>query len=348
MIRNAIAKLVEMNDLEPDEVTATLDQIMGGRATPAQISAFLIAMRMKGEQPHEIAAAARAMRAHAVRLLVDLPVLVDTCGTGGDGLSTFNISTVSAFVVAGAGVAVAKHGNRRVSSHGGSADLLEALGVKLDIPPIQVASAVKEAGIGFLYAPSFHPAMRHAASVRSDIGVRTLFNMLGPLTNPAGARYQLLGVYGREVLEPMARALNELGSLCALVVHGSDGMDEITLTGETWAAFLQDNCVEEWVIRPADLGYDVCDPQDLATQCAEDNASVARAVLSGEERGPKRSIVCANAGAALFVAGKARSLPEGARLAEQAIDSGAAMRSLERLVAVTNAREPSQAADDTR
>jgi anthranilate phosphoribosyltransferase len=303
---------------------------------------------MKGEQPHEIAAAARAMRAHAVRLHVDLPVLVDTCGTGGDGLSTFNISTVSAFVVAGAGVPVAKHGNRRVSSHAGSADLLEALGVKLDISLAQVARAVREASIGFLFAPSFHPAMRHAASVRSDIGVRTLFNMLGPLTNPAGARYQLLGVYSRDVLEPMARALNELGSLCALVVHGSDGMDEITLTGQTWAAFLQDNCVEEWEIRPADLGYEVCSPQDLATTSAEQNARVARAILAGEERGPKRDIVCANAGAALFVAGKAGSLGTGARLAEQAIDSGSAMRSLEQLVSITNSPEPALSEADTR
>ncbi|MBI4870404.1 MAG: anthranilate phosphoribosyltransferase [Candidatus Riflebacteria bacterium] len=337
MLRRAIAKLIEGTDLESDEVTFALEAIMEGQATPAQIAGFLVAMRMKGELPHEVAAAAMAMRARAVKLDVDLPVLVDTCGTGGDGLSTFNISTVAAFVVAGAGVAVAKHGNRKVSSHAGSADLLETLGVRLDIEPRCVAAAVKEAGIGFLFAPSFHPALKHAAAVRRDLGIRTLFNMLGPLTNPAGARYQLLGVYDRGVLEVMARALGTLGSHCALVVHGSDGMDELTLTGETYAAFLQDNCVEEWTIRPADLGFEVCRPEDLATTSMEENAKIAREVLAGTERGPRRQIVCANAGAALFVAGKVRSLADGARAAERSIDSGAAQERLQRLVELTRA-----------
>lgn len=337
MIREAIAKLVDHVDLEADEVEGALSEIMEGRTSPSQVAAFLVALRMKGERPGEVAAAARAMRAHAIRLDVELPILVDTCGTGGDNLSTFNISTVSAFVVAGAGVAVAKHGNRKVSSQAGSADLLEALGVKLDLTPPAVAQCVRQVGIGFLFAPTFHPAMRHAATVRKEIGVRTLFNMLGPLTNPAGARYQLLGVYDRAVLHVMARALDQLGSQRALVVHGADGMDEITLTAPTDAAYLADNCVEEMTITPEMLGFERCRAEDLESRGMEDSIRIAREILTGKERGPRRDIVCANAGAALFVAGKAENLEAGARQAERVLDSGAALGRLENLVALTHA-----------
>ncbi len=332
MIREAIATLVSGDDLAPEEMTGALTEIMEGQSNPSQVAAFLVALRMKGEVPEEVAAAAEVMRSHAVTIPVALPELMDTCGTGGDGLSTFNISTVSAFVLAAAGVPVAKHGNRRVSSTSGSADILEELGVELSLTPEQVGNSILETGMGFMFAPNFHPAMRHAAGVRKDIGIRTMFNMLGPLTNPAGARYQLLGVYDRGVLQTVARALGRLGSERALVVHGEDGMDEITLTGKTYAAFLADSCVEEMVIDPGDFGYSPCRPEELAGGSVAENAKIARDILSGDDKGPRRQIICANAGAALFVSGKAASLAEGAQLAEKGIDSGEAMKRLEALV----------------
>jgi len=308
---------------------------MDGLATPAQIGAFLIALRMKGETVDEVVGAARAMRARAQKLRVPAGVVVDTCGTGGDGRGTINVSTLAAIVVAAAGVRVAKHGNRAQSSRAGSADLLEALGVQVAAPVEAVERCLEEVGIGFMFAPAFHGATKHAMPVRREIGVRTLFNLLGPLTNPAGARHQVIGLYDVKWLEPIARALGQLGSERVMVVHGG-GLDEIAPAGETDVAELHQGEVRLYRLSPRDFGLDEEDPAGLDGGDAAENARIARALLSGERRGAARSAVVMAAAAAIHIATD-QSLYEGARLAEKLLDDGSAAALLERWAARSRA-----------
>jgi len=332
-IKEAIAKVIERQDLSEVEAEAAMTQIMQGQATPAQIGAFLTALRMKGETVSEIAGCARAMRRSAVAVHPRrAKTLVDTCGTGGDGAGTFNISTTAAFVVAGAGQPVAKHGNRSISSRCGSADVLEALGVNLDLTPEQVAACVDEVGLGFLFAPKLHPAMKHAIGPRRELGVRTIFNLLGPLTNPAGASAQVLGVYDPTLTEPLARVLGALGSRAAFVVHGADGLDELTTTGPNRVSALRNGRVETHTLDPASLGFPRARPEDLCGGDPQENAAITREILSGGLNGPRRDVVVLNAAAALVAGGRARTLPEGVRLAEHSLDSGAARRVLTHLI----------------
>lgn len=312
-------------------------QVLGGKSTPALTAALLVALRMKGETAEEVTGFARAMRASATPVVpASIPSsrLVDTCGTGGDGGGTFNVSTAAALVAAGAGLAVAKHGNRSVSSRCGSADVLEALGVHVGLAAKQVGTCIDRIGIGFLFAPAMHPAMRHAGPVRAELGMRTVFNMLGPLTNPAGATVQVVGVYGPAIVTLAAEALARLGTDRALVVHGSDGMDEITLTGPTSFAEVRGTQVHSGTLEPRDFGLEVCRAEALAGGDALDNASVIRSILGGE-RGPARDLVVANAGAVIRMAGRAPGWREAAGLAAEAIDSGAAKAKLAELAALT-------------
>ncbi|MDP6490413.1 MAG: anthranilate phosphoribosyltransferase [Kiritimatiellia bacterium] len=334
-MKQYLAKVIEKQDLTQGEMTEAFDIIMSGDATPSQIAGFIVALRMKGETVDEIAGGAASMRQHAV--LVDpggLPV-VDTCGTGGDSCDTFNISTTSALVVAGAGVPVAKHGNRAISSKCGSADVLAALGVNLDVPPEVEEEAIREAGIGFLFAPGLHPAMKYAMPPRKEMGVRTIFNMLGPLTNPAGAKCQIIGVFSPELTEPFAHVLRLLGSKRAFIVHGHDGMDEMTTTTSTRVSELVDGQVKTYDFDPLELLEDYADPADLAGGDAETNAAITRSILEGKAGAP-RDIVCLNAGAAIVAGGKAANLKEGFVKAQESIDSGGALKALEMLVEVTN------------
>jgi anthranilate phosphoribosyltransferase len=331
-LRDALARVVEGAALSEGEARAACEAIMDGRVPPERLAAFLVALRMRGETVVEITAFARVMRERATPVRADHAILVDTCGTGGDGAGTFNISTLAALVVAGAGVAVAKHGNRSVSSRCGSADLLAALGVGIDAGVERMERALREAGIAFLFAPALHGAMRHAAPVRRALGVRTVFNLLGPLTNPAGARHQVLGVYDPRRVETLALVLRELGSARAMVVHG-DGMDEIATSGETAVAELRDGEVRTYTVRPEDAGLPRSRRRDLLGGDAADNARIATRVLAGEP-GPPRDAVLLNAAAALVVAGRAADLRAGVALAARAIDEGAALAALERLKAI--------------
>ncbi|MEW5912128.1 MAG: anthranilate phosphoribosyltransferase [Thermodesulfobacteriota bacterium] len=335
MIQEAIAKAVQGEDLTQEEMIRAMTQIMEGEATPAQIAALLVALRLKGESVEEITGAAQVMRAKSRPVPCRLPAgepLVDTCGTGGDGAGTFNVSTTAALVVAGAGLRVAKHGNRSVSSRCGSADLLEALGVSLDLSPEEVGGCIEEVGIGFLFAPALHQAMRHAIGPRREIGLRTIFNLLGPLTNPAGADVQVVGVYDPALVEPLARVLGRLGCASAFVVHGHGGLDEISLSGPTLMARLQDGRVERQVVSPEDLGLPRASAEAVRGGDSQRNAALTLAVLRGES-GPRRDLTLANAGAALVAAGRAGELREGIELAARAIDSGAALAKLEALAA---------------
>ncbi|MBI4715618.1 MAG: anthranilate phosphoribosyltransferase [Nitrospirae bacterium] len=334
MIREAIAKAVERMALTEEESEAVMDEIMTGQATPTQIGAYLAALRMKGETIEEITGAARVMRKMATRIHPRDPGVVDTCGTGGDRAGTFNISTTAACVVAGAGLTVAKHGNRSVSSRSGSADVLKALGVNIEIPTERVERCVNEVGIGFLFAPLYHGAMRYAAGPRQEIGIRTMFNILGPLTNPAGAACQVLGVFREDLTETMARVLIRLGSKHCLVVHGTDGLDEITITGESRITEGTEAGIRTYTLRPGDLEIPTGTLQDLAGGDPEENARITRKILQGE-KGPRRDIVLLNAAAGIVAGGKAANLTEGVRLAEHAIDSGNAMAKLEALKAAT-------------
>lgn len=335
MISDAIKDVVAGHDLSPAEVESAMDAILNGQASPAQIAAFMVALRMKGESSAEIAAAAQALRKHceSIRPNVDGP-LIDTCGTGGDGLRTFNISTAAAIVVAACGVAVAKHGNRAVSSKAGSADVLEALGVRIDLTPDQVRRCVEEAGIGFLFAPSHHAAMRHAAPVRRELGIRTLFNLLGPLANPAGATHQLLGVYDGSRVRQLAEALGALGLTAAWVVHGEGGLDEVSPSGPTTVAQLQDGDVTTFEVTPSEFGLSAVPLEALAGGDAEENAGIIRRVLGGEQS-PARVAVVLNAAAALKVTGAASDLGDAAQRASAAIDDGVALQTLERWAALT-------------
>lgn len=342
MIEAAIAKLVDRQDLTFDEARESVAEVFGGGVSPARVAGFLVALRMKGETVDEIAGAAAAMRAAATRVHAgDVPVLADTCGTGGDRQGSFNISTTAAFVVAGAGVPVAKHGNRSISSKCGSADVLETLGVKIDPGPAVVEKCLRDIGLAFFFAPAFHPAMKHAMPVRRELGVRTVFNVLGPLTNPAGANAQVIGVYSAAMAETLARVLVRLGTRYSLLVHGA-GHDEIVLSGSTHCVEILDGRVRRKKWTPADFGFKRHAPGLLAGGDKEDNANILRRILSGEA-GPARDAVVANAAAALWVAARAagrkdlKSLKDARRAAESAIDSGAAKDKLERLVALSNA-----------
>jgi anthranilate synthase/phosphoribosyltransferase len=332
-IKEAIAKVMERQDLTEVEAEAAMTQIMEGQATPAQIGAFLTALRMKGESVAEIAGCARAMRRSAVPVHPSrAELVVDTCGTGGDGSGTFNISTTAAFVVAGAGQPVAKHGNRSVSSRCGSADVLEALGVNLELTPDQVAACVDEVGIGFLFALKLHPAMKHAIGPRRELGVRTIFNLLGPLTNPAGAPAQVMGVYDPAWTEPLAQVLGVLGSQAAFVVHGADGLDELSTTGPNRVSALRDGRVETVTLDPAELGFARAQASDLSGGSAEENAAITRGILSGTLNGARRDVVVLNAAAALVAGGQSKTLREGIRQAKHSLDSGAALQTLDRLI----------------
>ena len=334
MIKEALSKVVSGNDLTAAEARDVMAEIMQGQATQAQIGAFLTALRMKGETADEITGCAQAMRESAVRVTPRQEVLVDTCGTGGDSSGTFNISTTVAFVAAGAGLAVAKHGNRSVSSQCGSADLLQALGVNLELSAEQVARCIDEVGIGFLFAPLLHPAMKHALGPRKEIGLRTIFNILGPLSNPAGAKRQLLGVYDGSLTEVMAEVLRALGSEHAFVVHGADGLDELSVTGSNRISQLRDGRVETYDLDPGQLGLARAKIGDLAGGTADDNAATTKAMLDGE-RGPKRDVVLLNAAAVLIAGDKAADFGDALTLAAESIDSGNARRKLDQLVELT-------------
>ncbi len=335
-IQQALKKAIAREDLSREEMTAVMRQIMTGEATPAQIGGFLIALRMKGESIDEITAAAQVMRELATPVKTRAQHLVDTCGTGGDASGSFNVSTAAALVAAGAGAHVAKHGNRSVSSSSGSADVLEAAGVNLDVPPETVGRCIDEVGVGFLFAQKHHSAMRHAIGPRREMGVRTLFNVLGPLTNPAGAPNQVMGVFDGDLVEPIARVLGQLGSRHVLVVHADDGMDEISISAPTRVAELKDGDVRSYRIEPEEFGLQRAGAEAIRVGSAEESLRMIRSVLSGEA-GPARDIVCLNAGAAIHVAGLAEHLQEGIDKAAESIDSGRAQQVLDRLVSCTQA-----------
>ena len=336
MFAALLEKLHRREDLTIDEASAAMDEIMDGRAQPAQIAGLLVALRMKGERPAEIVGLARTMRSRATKLSKTFAPVFDTCGTGGDRAHTFNVSTVSALVVAACGVRVAKHGNRSVSSRCGSADLFEALGVNITADPAIVERCLDEAGIAFFFAPTFHPSMRHAAPTRRELGIRTAFNLLGPLTNPAGASRQLVGVPRPELTELVARSLALLGAERAWVVHGADGLDEISTTGYTKVSECRGGSVNTFYVHPSDFQLAKAAPEALRGGEASENADIAKRILAGE-RGPARDIVLLNAGVSLLIAEQVATVPEGVQRSAEAIDSGAASTVLERLVALSNA-----------
>jgi len=333
MIREAIACLVERVDLTEGQAEAAMNEIMRGEATPAQIASFTTALRMKGEKVPEITGCARAMRASALRVTCQRQPLVDTCGTGGDSSGTFNISTIVAMVLAGAGVAVAKHGNRSVSSRCGSADLLETLGVKIDLGPNEVGQCIDEIGIGFLFAQRLHPAMKHAAAARKETGIRTIFNILGPLANPAGATTQLLGTYSAALTITLAEVLKSLGTKRAMVVHGHSGLDELSTTGPNQVASLSES-IKVYELDPAELGLPVAPKEALLGGTSLENAAITLEILHGKP-GPKRDAVMLNAAAGMIVSGKADSMETGLTIAAEAIDSGKALGKLEALISLS-------------
>ena len=335
MIKEAIAKAVSQEDLNESEMMQAMDEVMGGKATPAQIAAFITALRMKGETVEEVTGAARIMRKKATRIDARSSIIVDTCGTGGDGMNTFNISTTTAFVVAAAGITVAKHGNRAVSSGCGSADCLEALGVNIGVGPEIVEECIQQIGIGFLFAPRLHGAMKYAIEPRREIGVRTIFNMLGPLTNPAGATAQLLGVYDPQLTEMFAGVLKNLGTKRAFVVHGSDGLDEATVTGETRVSELKDGLITTYNIDPVEIFGETYQGKDLIGGDASANAAITKNVLIGKD-GACRKIVLLNAALALMAGEKAKDIREGVAMAEECIDNGAAIKKLQALIELSN------------
>jgi len=335
-MQTAIRAVTERRDLDSSEMEAVMRLIMTGQATPAQIGGFLVGLRMKGESVDEIAAAARVMRELATRVEVSGPHLVDTCGTGGDGASTFNISTASALVAAAAGARVAKHGNRSVSSSSGSADVLEAAGVRLDLSPQQVAACIGQVGVGFLFAPQHHSAMKHAIGPRKEMGIRTVFNLLGPLTNPASAPNQVLGVFSDDWVEPLAQVLRQLGSEHVLVVHAEDGLDEISIGAPTHVAELKDGEISVYTVAPEDFGLQRADVASLAVEDAQQSLAMIGNVLDNQA-GPARDIVMLNAGAAIYAAGLAASLADGVARAGEVLQGGQAKEVLGALIRVTNA-----------
>ncbi|MFV2004828.1 MAG: anthranilate phosphoribosyltransferase [Gammaproteobacteria bacterium] len=335
-MQSAIKAVTEKQDLTADEMSATMRLIMTGEATPAQVGGFLIGLRMKGETIDEIAAAAGVMRELASKVEVDKNHLVDTCGTGGDASGSFNISTASAIVVAAAGGKVAKHGNRSISSKSGSADVLETAGVNLELNPEQVAACVNEIGVGFMFAPLHHSAMKHAIGPRREMAVRTIFNVLGPLTNPAGAPNQVLGVFSKELVEPLALVLQRLGSEHVLVVHAEDGMDEISIASPTFVAELKAGAVNTYTIQPEDFGMQRADLEQIRASDSAHSLQIIKSVFDNEA-GPARDIVCLNAGAAIYVAGLTDTLADGVNKAQDVIASGDVADKLEQLIAKTNA-----------
>ena len=334
-MQQAIAAVTEKRDLTADEMSTIMRQIMTGEATPAQVGGFLIGLRMKGETIDEISAAAGGMRELASRVEIDKDYLVDTCGTGGDSSGSFNISTASAIVVAAAGGRVAKHGNRSISSKSGSADVLEAAGVNLEITPQRVAQCVNEIGIGFMFAPLHHSAMKHAIGPRREMAVRTIFNILGPLTNPAGAPNQVLGVFSKDLVEPLAQVLKRLGSNHVLVVNADDGMDEISIATTSFVAELKNGEVKTYVVQPEDFGMQRASLELIRADDAEHSLQIIKDVFNNVE-GPAKDIVCLNAGAAIYAAGLTDSLADGVAKAQQVIASGSVAEKLDQLVAMTN------------
>lgn len=337
MIKEAIAKLVERIDLEEDEMSEVIETMMEGEATPSQISAFLVALRMKGESVPEITGAAKVLLDKATRISSGHEVVVDLCGTGGDSQGTFNVSTVAALVVAGAGVPVAKHGNRSVSSYVGSADVLEALGVDITPSPEIAERCLRDVGIVFLFAPLYHPAMKNVSIPRKEIGIRTIFNIIGPIVNPAGVKHQVIGVYSEVLLDPMIKVLRNLGHKGAMIVHGSDSMDEITVTGKTVIAELKDGMVKKYQFDPSEIGIKKRSIAELrGGKTAEENAALLVSILKGEEREAKRDIVLLNAAAAIYVSGTSPDFEDALARAAESIDSGKAYAKLEELIKATH------------
>jgi len=337
-IQAAIKSVMARQDLSVEDMTAVMLQIMTGECTASQIGGFLVGLRMKGETVDELSAAAGVMRKLSTRVEVNCDHLVDTAGTGGDSSGSFNISTASAIVAAAAGAHVAKHGNRSMTSNSGSADVLEAAGVKLDIDPAQIGECIEQVGVGFMFAPAHHGAMKHAIGPRREMAVRTVFNVLGPLTNPAGAPNQIIGVFDGELVEPIARVLQQLGSRHVMVVHADDGMDEISISAPTRVAELKDGEVSSYSVTPADFDMQATAVDALKVNSAEESLAMIRTVLA-DQAGPARDIVCLNSGAAIYVSGRAATLAEGVDAARAAISSGKAAAVLENLVARTNAND---------
>ena len=335
MIKEAIIKLSKKQDLAYAEAEAVMDEIMSGQATPVQMSAYLTALALKGETIDEITASAAGMRAHCIKLLHNLDVL-EIVGTGGDGSNSFNISTTSSLVIAAGGVPVAKHGNRAASSKSGAADVLEALGVKITLTPERSAEILKKINICFLFAQNYHIAMKYVAPIRKELGIRTVFNILGPLSNPAGANMELMGVYDQSLVEPLAQVMANLGVNRGMVVYGQDSLDEISMCAPTSVCEIRDGKFTSYEITPEQFGYERCEKGALTGGTPAENAEITKAILKGEEKGPKRQAVCLNAGAALYIAGKAASIKEGVKLAESLIDSGAALKKLEEFIEETN------------
>ena len=335
MIKKAIIKLSKKQDLTYDEAEAVMNEIMDGAATPVQMASYLTALSMKGETIDEITASAAGMRAHCIKLLHDMDVL-EIVGTGGDGANSFNISTTSSLVIAAGGVPVAKHGNRAASSKSGAADVLEALGVKITILPEKSAEILKKINICFLFAQNYHIAMKYVAPIRKELGIRTVFNILGPLSNPAGANMELMGVFDQSLVEPLAQVMMKLGVNRGMVVFGQDKLDEISMSAPTFVCEIRDGWFQSYEITPEQFGYTRCSKEELAGGTPEENAEITKAIVNGTEKGPKRQAVCMNAGAALYIAGKAESLEAGVKMAENLIDSGAAAVKLREFVEETN------------
>ena len=334
MIKEAIIKLSKKEDLTYQEAETVMDEIMSGQATPVQMSSYLTALSMKGETIDEITASAAGMRAHCIKLLHDLDVL-EIVGTGGDGANSFNISTTSSLVIAAGGVPVAKHGNRAASSKSGAADVLEALGVNITIPPEKSAELLKKINICFLFAQNYHIAMKYVAPIRKELGIRTVFNILGPLSNPAGANMQVMGVYDEKLVEPLARVLSNLGVKNAMVVYGQDCLDEISMSARTSVCEIKDGKFRSYEIEPEQFGFKKCDKEELVGGTPEENAKITLSILNGE-KGPRREAVLMNAGAAFYVAGKADTLEDAVKLAAEIIDSGKAKARLDEFIKLSN------------
>ena len=335
MIKEAIVKLSKKEDLTYQEAETVMDEIMSGQATPVQMSSYLTALSIKGETIDEITASAAGMRAHCIKLLHDLDVL-EIVGTGGDGANSFNISTTSSLVIAAGGVPVAKHGNRAASSKSGAADVLEALGVNITIPPEKSAELLKKINICFLFAQNYHIAMKYVAPIRKELGIRTVFNILGPLSNPAGANMELMGVFDQALVEPLAQVMAKLGVTKGMVVFGQDKLDEISMSAPTSVCEIKDGWFQSYEITPEQFGYTRCSKDDLVGGTPAENAEITKAILKGEEKGAKRQAVCLNAGAAFYITGKTETMADGIRLAEKLIDEGAAMKKLEEFVKESN------------
>ena len=335
MIRESIIKLSKKQNLGYEEAEAVMDEIISGKATPVQMSAYLTALALKGETIEEITASAAGMRAHCIKLLHDMDVL-EIVGTGGDGSNSFNISTTASLVIAAGGVPVAKHGNRAASSKSGAADVLEALGVKITIPPEKSEELLKTIGICFLFAQNYHIAMKYVAPIRKELGIRTVFNILGPLSNPAGANMELMGVYDKALVQPLAQVMANLGVTRGMVVYGQDSLDEISMSAPTSVCEIKDGTFTSYELTPEQFGYTRCEKETLQGGTPQENAAITRAILEGRESGAKRQAVCLNAGAALYIAGKADTMEAGVKMAESLIDSGAALKKLEEFIEKSN------------